>query len=225
MNSKREPREQKDRQLVNKWSRRLNAIINSSSHLSDDELWCATNSAVIDCRIDASNLFPQIKWIILPGGCTLQLTDDFMVMCYMYGVTAVEVLQEMMAGISLSYQAAVCGFGHREKTPIMQFLDVMFKTFFRPTKELAAAGYYQFFKGQFLVNELVKREDYFDQRLKAFNLHYMQWCLAMEHVPIPSMLETTAMTGWKTLGKCFPETKFYSCPVKDQHLPTEFMLK
>jgi len=208
MNSKRAARESKDRRLVNKWNKKLHALIEPNSHLSDEELWSLTINDIIECILEAGHVFPQVKWIVLPG-YQFQLSEDFMVMCYLYGVTAVEVLQAMMAGISLSYQAADIGFGHCKKTPVMQYLDIMFKTYFHPTKELEKAGYYEFFKDQFLVNERVKREGYFSERLKAFELHYMQWCLALEHVPIPSMVEIEGKTGWKILGKCYPETKFY----------------
>lgn len=162
-------------------------IINKKWKLPDQELKASMSYTLQACRKDISEKREQASSVSVPGGYTIQLTSNFMVMCFMYGVSAADVLQHLVDNISLGKEAAVNQFGDAVFNPFMNFFHSIAKQFFRDSKELQMAGFYQYDKELVALYERLKEERDYEKRLSALTKHHKCWYEGIKHVVIKSI--------------------------------------
>ena len=169
-----------DQVLHRRWLKKLNVIINRDWKLPDQELKANMSSTLQTCRMEICTNREQASSVCVPGGFTIQLTSDFMVMCFMYGISATCVLQHLVENISLAKEAAFNQFGHAVFNPFMNFFHSIGKQFFQDSKALQLSGFYQYDKELVALYERMKEEQDYEKRLAALTKHYKGWYASMQ---------------------------------------------
>lgn len=173
-----------NRVLHRKWLKKLNAIINRDWKLPDQELRANMTYTLKSCRKEVCKSLPVATEISIPGNCIIQLTSNFIVMCFMYGVSPEYVLRHLVDHISLAKEAAVNQFGVAVFNPFMNFFHSIAKQFFKDSKELHAAGFYQYDKELVALYHQLQKETNYDKRLSALTKHYKVWYTAIKDLPV-----------------------------------------
>lgn len=172
--------------LHRKWLKKLNAIIDKGWKLPDQELKANMSATLLACRKEICKKTVQATEVFISGGHTIYLPGNFIVMCFMYGISAEGVLQHLIDNISLGKEAAINQYGVAVFNPFMVFFHSIAKQFLQDSRELHMAGFYQYDKELVALYEEMKGERDYDIRLSALTKHYKNWYEGIKHVAINS---------------------------------------
>ena len=176
--------EKTDQALHRKWLKKLNTIIERDWKLTEHELEANMGYTLLACRKEICTKREQATQVSTPDGYTIQLPGNFIVMCFMYGVSPEAVLQHLIDNISLAMEAAVNQYGMAGFNPFMNFFHSMSAQFFRDSKELRAAGFYRYDRELVRLYEALQGERDYATRLAALTAHYRAWYKRVQHIPV-----------------------------------------
>jgi hypothetical protein len=170
--------------LRRKWLKKLEVLMKRDGHLPEMQLRKNLTYTISACGSEILKHKEESATLSLPSGYTVDLNYSFIIMCFIFGVTATEVLQHLISNISLAKDAAQNQFGEAPFNPFMNFFHNIAREGFRDSKELRKAGFYVYDHLLVELYEKMKEEQDYDIRHAAFTEHYCKWYQAIQNIPI-----------------------------------------
>jgi hypothetical protein len=170
--------------LRRKWLKKLVVIMKRDGQLPEMQLRTNLTYTLSACSSEILKHKAEPATLSLPGGYTVDLNSSFIIMCFMFGVTATEVLQHLVNNISMAKDAAQNQFGEAPFNPFMNFFHNVARESFRDSKELRKAGFYVYDHLLVELYENMKAEQDYEIRLAAFTAHYNKWYQAIRYIPV-----------------------------------------
>jgi len=87
--------------------------------LPDAQLKKIMRDTMIQCCQELSQHIDHVKTVTVVGGYMINLTNDFIMMCFLHEVCPVSILQHLTENISLAYEAAAAHYGLVGVNPLM----------------------------------------------------------------------------------------------------------
>lgn len=163
-------------------AKKLNAILNHPD-LSDQDKREQLNYVLGWCRTEILKTDFQISKVELEMAEYVDLTSNFMVLCFMYGIFPERLLEYFMYHISLAKYTAGNQFHIECYNPFMTFFLAVSDQHFKYSKELKNAGYDNLIIELNTIMDGMKVEESVEERTAKLAGFYSKWFYVIRKVP------------------------------------------
>lgn len=164
-------------------SKKLNAVT-ENTELSKEDKRLELSFALCWCRNEILKTEFQIDKAYLEMDECVDLSSNFLVVCFMYGIFPERLIEYFMDHISLAKSMARNQFEIETYNPFMTFFTRLSEGCFKNSRELQIAGYGKYALELAALDKGMKIEESLEQRTAKFSAFYNKWFYAIRHVPI-----------------------------------------
>ena len=143
--------------------------------LPDAQLKKIMHDTMIECCAELREHTKPVTSIAVVGGYTINLPNDFIMMCFLYEICPASILQHLTENISLAYEAATAHYGLVGVNPFMGFFHSLVRESHRYRPDWCTAHFYHYELEMLTLHENLQEERNFEKRLSAMTKNFKNW--------------------------------------------------